>query len=195
MTGCSVKRRSRGPTLPGHLWPILLAGVIAGCATVSSVAPMGERPKELAAEEWAGTWIHQGQALVFRVVDPRNGMLDVAWVEEKGGALRLESYRVSLRESGDWMFGNAVDPGYPGRYFWALVRKEAKQILVWTPDPDQCAKLVKAGVLTGKVEEGGDVILGKLDPAQTRQLLSSSPGNCLRWAEPVVLFRLGSGSD
>jgi len=50
----------------------------------------------------AGTWLHQDHPVVIRVADPQQGQIEVAWVEEKQGALRLESYPIALRESGDW---------------------------------------------------------------------------------------------
>ena len=164
---------------------------LSGCATVSSIEPLGERPKQVLPAEWAGTWLHQDHPVAIRVADPQQGQIEVAWVEEKQGALRLESYQIALRESGDWTFGNVLETDQPGRYDWAVVRKEQGQIVIWPPDPDRCAALVKSGTIPGRVEEGGDVILDRLTPEQVLRVVSAEQGGCLSWTEPLVFFRLG----
>ncbi len=191
MSGPSIVFRTYRRTPVRHFWVVLGTAAITGCASVSSVEPMGERPKEVTAQVWQGTWIHQEHPVTVRVSDPRAGLLDVAWVEEKEGALKLESYRIALRESAESTFANTKDPGQPGRYLWALVKREDEQIVVWTPDAVQCAKRVQAGVLAGTVGKGGDVTLGKLSSKQIKQLASPGQGSCLRWTEPLVFFRVG----
>jgi hypothetical protein len=173
------------------LWILAVAFVLSGCATVSSVEPIGERPKQVLQTEWAGTWLHQDHPVVIRVADPQQGLIEVGWVEERQGALRIESYQIALRESGDWTFGNVLETDRPGRYDWALVRKEQGQIVIWPPDPDRCAALVKGGIVPGTVEEGGDVVLDRLTPEQTLRVVSGEQGGCLSWTEPLVFFRLG----
>ena len=165
--------------------------VLAACSTVSSVEPFGGPPRPVLAADWEGTWLHQDHPVVVRVVDAEQGRLEVAWVEDKGGALRLESYQVALRGSGDWTFGNATEDGQPGRYFWAALRKEPGQFILWTPDAERCARLVRDGAIPGTVTEGGDVILAALTPEQTLQVVSQEQGGCLDWSEPLVFFRLG----
>ena len=174
-----------------RLCAVVGACLLAGCAAVSSVEPMGERPKPLLEKEWAGTWLHQDHPVVIRAADPEQGLVEVAWVEEKQGALRLESYQIALRESGDWTFGNVLETDQPGRCYWVVVRKEQGQIVIWPPDPDRCAALVKSGAIPGTVEEGGDVILDRLTPEQTLRVVSAEQGGCLSWTEPLVYFRLG----
>jgi hypothetical protein len=174
-----------------NLWAVLGLACLAGCTTVSSIEPMGERPKPVLEKEWEGTWLHQDQPVLVRVSDPEQGLIEVAWVEEKQGALRLESYRIALRESGDWTFGNVRETDQPGRSYWGVLRKEPAQLVLWTPDPERCATLVKGGVIPGTVEAGGDVILERLTPGQTLRTVSGDEGGCLRWTEPVVFFRLG----
>jgi len=175
-------------------WVVVVLGAffLSGCAAVSSIEPMGERSKQVLQTEWAGTWLHQDHPVAIRVSDPQQGQIEVAWVEEKQGALTLESYRIALRESGDWTFGNVRDRDQPGRYYyWGLVRKEQGQIVIWPPDPERCAALVKSGVIPGTVEEGGDVVLDRLTPEQMLRVVSGEQGGCLSWTEPLVFFRLG----
>lgn len=169
---------------------VFAAAGITACTSVSSVEPVGEHPKELSQKEWEGTWMHRDHPVVVRVADARKGLLDVAWAEEKGGAFKLESYQVALRQSGEHAFGNVRETGDKGPYYWGLVSKDEGQIVVWTPDPAQCAKLVESGVLHGSIEKGGDVILEKLAPEKL-ELVVSPQGGCLRWTQPVVFFRIG----
>jgi len=176
-----------------NLWAVAVAFslFLSGCAAVSSIEPMGERPKQVVPTDWAGTWVHRDHPVAVRVSDPQQGLIDVAWVEEKQGALRLESYRIALRESGDWTFGNVREADRLGHNYWGVFRKDEGQILIWTPDPERCATLVKNGTVPGTVEEGGDVILDRLTPEQTLRVVSGEHGGCLSWTEPLVYFRLG----
>jgi len=167
------------------------ATLLSGCATVSSVEPLGERPKAVLEAEWVGTWLHQDHPVAIRVADSQQGLIEVAWVEDKQGAWKLESYQIALRESGDWTFGNVKEADRPGRNYWGVLRKEQGQIVIWTPDPASCAAMVKGGILPGTLETGGDVSLARLTPEQTLRLVSGPPGGCLSWTEPLVFFRLG----
>jgi hypothetical protein len=75
-------------------------------------------------------------------------------------------------------------------YYWALVKKDAGQIIVWTPNPVQFRKLVETGVLRGKLGKY-DVILEKLTTDDLKGILSSDKGVCFEWQNPIVFFRLG----
>ena len=170
---------------------VLAAALICGCASVSSVEPVGERLKELSQNEWGGTWIHKNHAITIKVSDKQRGLLQVAWVENKGGGLKLESYEAEIRESGEWMVGNIKEKPDSDRYYWALVKKDEGQIIVWTPDPAQFTKLVQTDVLRGKLEKGGDVTLEKFTPDHLKVVLSGEKGLCFDWKNPLVFFRLG----
>jgi len=167
------------------------SGLLSACTTVSSLEPVGDQPRPALPADWEGTWVRQDHALVIRVADPQQGLLEVAWVEAKGGALRLEAYRVALRGAGDWTFGNVTEADQPGRSFWAALRRASGQIVLWLPDAERCAKLVREGVVPGTVEGGGDVVLGRLTPEQTLRLVSQDQGGCVDWSEPLLFARLG----
>ena len=169
----------------------LAAALICGCAVVSSVEPVGERLKELSQNEWGGTWIHKNHAITIKVSDKQRGLLQMAWVEEKEGGLKLESYEVEIRESGEWMFGNVKEKQGPDGYYWGLFKKDEGQIIVWTPDPSQFTKLVQTGVLRGKPEKGGSVVLEKFTPEHLKIVLSGDKGACFDWKNPIVFFRMG----
>jgi hypothetical protein len=169
---------------------LLSATLIFGCATVSSVEPVGERPKEISQNEWDGTWIHKDHSITIKVLNEPKGLLQIAWVEEKEGGLKLESHHVAIRESGGWIFGNIKGKGDTPSHYWALMKKEAGQIIAWIPDPEQFRKLVQTGILRGKVEKY-DIVLEKLTPDDLKSILSGDKGVCFEWQNPVVFFRIG----
>jgi len=174
----------------GRFFVVLLSALIFGCAAVSSVEPVGERPKEISQNEWNGTWIHKDHSILIKVLNEQQGLLQVAWVEEKGGGLKFESHQVAIRESGEWIFGNIKEKGDAASHYWALMKKEAGQIVVWTPDPVEFRKLLHTGVLRGKAEKY-DVMLEKLTPDDLKVILSGDKGVCFEWQNPVVFFRIG----
>jgi hypothetical protein len=172
------------------IFALLMGALVFGCAAVSSVEPVGERPKEISQNEWGGTWINKTHPITIRVLDEQKGLLQVAWVEEKEGGLRIESYQVAIRESGEWIFGNVKETQDSASYHWALIKKDAGQIIVWTPDPAQFRKLVQTADLRGKVEKY-NIILDKLTLDDLKGILSGDKGVCFAWQNPVVFFRLG----
>lgn len=170
---------------------VLLTGaLILGCAAVSSVEPVGDRPKEISQNEWGGTWINKSHSITIKVLDEQKGLLQVAWVEEKESGLKIESYQVAVRGSGEWLFGNVKETQHSVSHYWALVKKDAGQIIVWAPDPAQFRKLVETGIIRGKVE-GSSTILEKLTLDDLKGILSGDKGACFDWQNPIVFFRLG----
>jgi hypothetical protein len=174
----------------GGFFTLLAGALIFGCAAVSSVEPVGERAKQTSQNEWGGTWIHKSHTLTIKVLNEQKGLLQVAWVEEREGGLKIESYQVAIRESGGWIFGNVKEKEDATSHYWALIKKDAGQIIVWTPDPAQFRKLVQRGVLRGKVESY-DIILEKLTADDLNKILSGDKGVYFEWDNPVVFFRLG----
>ncbi len=175
----------------GSFLALLAVALIFGCAAVSSVEPVGERPKELTPSEWDGTWIVKNQSITVKVLEPQKGTIQVAWVEERKGRLELESFQVEIRESDNLMLGNVKEEEGESRYYWALVRKDEGQIVVWYPDPSQFRKLVEAGTLRGKVEKGGSVVVEKLTREDLKLVFSGDKGVCFDWKQPMVLYRMG----
>jgi hypothetical protein len=169
---------------------LLTAVLVLGCAAVSSVEPVGERAKVTSQNEWGGTWIHKSHAMTIKVLNEQKGLLQVAWVEEKEGSLKIESYQVAVRESGEWIFGNVKEKEGAASNYWALIKKDASQIIVWNPDPTQFRKLIQTGDLRGRVEKY-DVILEKLTADDLKGILSGDKGMYFDWQNPVVFFRIG----
>jgi len=176
----------------GSLLALMLVMVVSGCVQVAAVAPVGEHPKKISPEDWDGTWIHKEQPVKIRVTDPQQGVLQVAWVEEKRGRLEMESYQVEIWEAGAWTFGNLRVKDSPGApYHWGLVKNEEGQIIFWTPDHAYFRKLVEKGVLPGNVAKDGDVVLKKLTAEQVKTMMSPAQSECFNWKTPIVFMRLG----
>ncbi|MEW6758882.1 MAG: hypothetical protein AB1347_11730 [Acidobacteriota bacterium] len=169
---------------------LLAAAWLVGCASVTSSRPVGEALAPLSAGEWDGTWIGGEMAVTLVVEDPQKGQLRVFWAEAKREGPVLESYRVEVRRTGDWTFGNVAD-AESGGWFWALVAKREGQIVVLLPDADRIGALVESGALPGaKVE--GSVRLGPLTADHVRRLVEDPSGVCpFDWREPLVLTRVG----
>jgi len=169
---------------------VLSIALLCGCASVYSVVPVGEREKEVSQNDWEGLWINREQVINIKVLDKAKGLLLVAWLEDKEGDFKLESYQVEIRGTGEWTFGNMKEKEGDTRYYWGLIEKEKNQIIIWTPEPSQFKKLVRAELLTGNIEKGGDVVLEKLTVEHLKLIMSEDKGVCFDWKKPIVFFRL-----
>ncbi|MEW5763639.1 MAG: hypothetical protein ACOYXN_06545 [Acidobacteriota bacterium] len=168
----------------------LAAAWLVGCAAVTSSRPVGEGPALLSADEWDGTWIGGEVSVTLVVEDPQKGLLRVFWAESKREGPVLESYRVEVRRTGDWTFGNVAD-AESGGWFWALVAKREGRIVVLLPDADRMGSLVERGALPG-VQAEGSVRLGPLTEDHVRRLMDDPSGVCaFDWKDPLVLIRVG----
>ena len=167
-----------------------LLGLMPACNAVITEQPMGEKPLAVTADDWEGTWIHPEATGRIKVVDPEKGLLRVAWLEE--GSSDLESARVHLRESGSWIFASVKDEGSSEsvRYFWARVKQENGQIVVWDPSVKRFKQLVEEGKLPGVIKNGS-VILGDLKPEHYVLITSGAEGVLFDWDEPGVIMRIG----
>jgi hypothetical protein len=172
---------------------------LAGCTNVYSSRPIGEQAAVLDEEAWEGTWVNRGGAMTIMVEDAGQGALQAAWVEENDGVLKLHSFHVMLRQSGDWIFCNLREPDEQDeqenteeRYLWGRIKNQDGQILFWLPEVDKVKALVEQGVLPGTVDEEGDVLLSPLTPEQLQVITSGEHGVLLDWEEPIVLLRLPS---
>lgn len=163
----------------------LLAPGFPGCAAVYVDAPVGEIPVALDPDEWDGTWIVDGNAVVFKVLDPEGGLIQLGWIEsEEEGELTVGRALLHLREAGERMFATLEsDESEEGWHYWALVIRTEENLLVLEPKVDRFRGLVQEGRLPGHVEgeSGSDVYLTGMEPRHLNLIL----------AEPVdALFDL-----
>src|ERR1700675_334006 len=104
---------------------------LAGCSTVYSTKPMGEKIVAAEPEEWEGTWINSEMNMVsIKVIDAKKGILKSMWIEN----MKMESCEFQLLESGTWMFGSTKKDDKDNRYIWGRIKKDAGQLGVITSD-------------------------------------------------------------
>ena len=170
---------------------VALAMALSACTPVLVREPIGETPYPVRSEEWEGEWIHEDGLMIIRVADEGQGTLLVAGVEEKEGALRLETLKVTLRQSGEWVFASVRDETASAKedeYVWARVRKDGSMIVVWLPDADKFKRLIEEGTLPG--ETGGSIILKDLKKEHYEIITSEAQGVLFEWDEPMILRRV-----
>jgi len=163
---------------------------MSGCAAVYSTQPVGLKPHVITPADWEGTWLHRDGAITIMVVDAAQGLLQVGWVEKKQDSLSCEQKKIHLMEYGSWIFGSIEDSDRPGHYVWGRVSREGEQVLVWTPDLKKITGLVKKRKLPGRVEKGGDVILGTMTEKQLKRITAASKDVLFDWDEPLTLIRI-----
>ncbi len=175
---------------------LLVVGFIAfmmyGCGNVFVSQPIGQKPYKVEAEDWEGTWFNpDGSSSTIKVLDGENGILEIAWIEDSDNTLKLESYEVYLRDSGQWILGSmkVKDNSDKDSYFWGRIEKEERQIIFWRPDLDKFENLVKEGKLPGKIN-AYNVILGDLKPEHLEIITSEDSGVLFCWDKPLVLMKL-----
>jgi hypothetical protein len=170
-----------------------LVVILGGCDYVASTKPVGGAPLQVEESEWEGTWIHDDGPLTVRVVDAKQGRLEVGWIEEKEGRLVLETLDAHLRESSDWIIASfqgidddLVEEG--GRYLWGRLVRDRDELFLWWPRPAEFRRLVEAGLLPGRIEDG-DVVLDGLEAEHLSLIVSEDQGMLFEWDEPMAFRR------
>ncbi len=167
----------------------LVIGVL-GCDLVASKHPVGGEPLSLDEAEWEGTWMHEDGPMTVRVANAENGLLEVAWVEERGGELVLESIDVYLRGFGDWTFASfAGVEDEKSDLLWSRLGRDQEMVYLWWPRPEEFKLLVEEGLLPGTVEDD-DVLLDRLQPEHLAVITSEDHGVLFEWDEPMTFWRL-----
>ena len=170
---------------------VALAMVLSACSAVLVREPIGEAPYPVQREEWEGEWIQEDGLTIIRVTDEGEGTLLIAGVEEDDDALRLETLKVTLRQSGGWVFASLRDETASGKedeYVWGRVRKDDNLIVVWLPDADKFKRLIEEGILPG--ETGDGILLTDLKKEHYEIITSEAQGVLFEWDEPMILRRV-----
>jgi hypothetical protein len=171
---------------------LLGLGLALGCRAVYVTEPVGEKPVELKAEEWEGTWKIVGKDDGFyavRVTDAKAGRLEIAGIDTEKEGFKLETFQALIRQHKDWQFLNVKDKDKPEYYTWCRIKNEGKQAIVWVPDMGKIEALIKNGKLPGKTLDKNDLLLGPLTAKHLDLLTTDSQGVLLDWEEPTILLR------
>ena len=166
----------------------IMAITITGCNVVYTTQPIGERPSLIETSDWEGTWINEEKFLTFNVLDKAKGLLRISWIEKDQGQVKLESCKVHLLESGDWIFASIPDKDNPKQYLWGRIKQDGRQVVVWVPDSEKFKTLVEEGKLPGRVEDN-NILLGNLTSEHLKLITSETAGVLFEWDEPIIFRR------
>jgi len=193
-----------GGTMKRHLilfYPLILLVILASCTTVTVNKPVGEIPLKLDADEWEGSWgkMNDGEwidisrpeeivGLPTKVMAGDEGILQFTEIE-KG---EERTFNIFLHRSGKWSFLSIkpADQEDDEDYLWGRMKKEKNLVMIWLPDPEKFAALVKDGTLPGKVSKGGDVSLVDLNKEHYEMFSKEEFGLLFVWDEPMIYYRL-----
>jgi hypothetical protein len=168
----------------------LLSVALTGCSGVFVAQPIGAKPATLAPGDWEGTWFDGSDACKARVIDSAGGRLQLLNVKIKDNKAELETTELLVRESEGWLFFNLRDDDpAKNRYAWARGKLDGDQLVVWVPDRDAFAALIRSGKLKGHVEDK-DVFLDPPTSDDFKALTSGALGVPFEWEKPFVFRRL-----
>lgn len=176
-----------------HLLLLLLVPGFSGCQAVYVDAPVGEIPAQIDPDDWDGTWLVDGNAVVLKVVDPGGGLIQLAWIESEEGELTMDRALLHLREAGDRMFATLEsDESEEGWHYWALVIRHEETLLILEPIVPRFRALVQDGRLPGHLEgeSGSDVYLVGMEPRHLDLILSKPADALFDLDQPEVLTKL-----
>jgi hypothetical protein len=176
---------------------VLLCVFTAGCGVVHTRTPVGIQPRNIASEQeqWEGLWVHANGAVKLTVMDATHGYIRLAWLEDEGERAKARVVTGELRETGKWLFVNIKNPeetnGCAGLYSWGRIERRGRQALVWLPDAAKFRHLVEASALRGTAAtNGNDVVLGPLDTAGQKVIVSEAEGVLFLWESPLVFWKM-----
>ncbi|MCI5208171.1 MAG: hypothetical protein D3910_05140 [Candidatus Electrothrix sp. ATG2] len=173
--------------------------LLTGCAVVTSDNIIGNAPTQLSPENWNGTWRNEDTVLQVKVLDAENGLIKIAWFEDKDKDLQADSITVQIRKGEKWEYLTLLEGSIYkdiGKYCWGRVKKESKRLLFWFPDPERFEQAVQAKILTGEVmktkkENTPSTHIKLSGPAQDiiRQV-ESGKGDYFLWDTPLTFLKI-----
>lgn len=168
---------------------------LSGCA-ITTLHPVGEKPALIDPEELNGTWIgEKGKAWIVEVVDRDNGVLRVVRVVEEKGEPKLVMFTAYLRTAGHQTFISlkGIDASIGDRYSWlGAVSRFGDEVFIWHPNVFEFRRLVRAGILSGVVEDKKyetQVTLTELTSEQMALAESHLRDAMFVWEYPTILTR------
>jgi len=190
---------------------VVAAGALAGCHSVYSDKPFGDKPVALTPSDWEGKWLCMGDWVTIRVLDAENGLLELT----PPTSAPEPPVRVSIRQSGEWHFANIHEPvdSKEGdekateenadeeaqeealretHYLWGRISNSDNQLIFWLPDALKFEDLVEAGKLPGKATRKNHdltVTLQGLTAEHVNLIMSEKEGRLFKWDRPVALVR------
>lgn len=178
--------------------PALLAAcTLASCTSVVSKTPVGAEPAPLDPKQWNGQWMNsEKMALYILVTDPEKGRLEIAYVEESNGRLKLKTHPVEIRKGSEWLWANS-QMGDDNTWFFGRIKEpEDGELLCWLARPEGFMDAVRSGKLKGELpkasdgKESGSVLLEGLSKSDIEALEKGTYPKAFVWDSPLVLIRM-----
>ncbi len=175
---------------------------ISGCSTVVSKYPIGTENYNASPDSWNGTWLSDDEFIRIKVIDPSNGILKVAWIEEKENDLKLESFTCQIKKGEKGLYLNVRDmpnEDFEGFYLWGKVKKENQKILFWLPsirgfNKAYEAKKLKAIIEKTKPDKSGNQNVERIklleDSNSILDIIENNSGEYFDLENPIILIKI-----
>jgi hypothetical protein len=84
------------------LIPVIL--FLAGCESVLTTQPVGDKVVQLSPEQWQGTWLHHEVVVTTTVLNKDTGLLQASWIERLEDGSDMKIFTGTVRTTGDMTF-------------------------------------------------------------------------------------------
>ncbi len=174
---------------------------LSGCANVVSKYPIGTEKYNASPKSWDGTWLSEGEFIKIKVMDEANGLMKLAWIEEKDNDFKFESITCQIKQSKNGLYLNVkarANDNLSGFYYWGKIKKENHKILFWLPSVDAFkeafeTKKVRAIVEKAKPDKSGKQTIRNIklidNPKVVLDLVEGDSRKYFDFENPIVLVR------
>ncbi len=174
---------------------------LSGCSNVVSKHPVGAENYNTSSKSWDGTWLSEGEFVKIKVMDEPNGIVKLAWIEEKDNDIKFESITCQIKKGSNGLYLNVQakpDDELTGFYYWGKVKKEKHKILFWLPSVEAFKQASEAKKIQATMEKTDPDKQGKQrikniklldDPKVILALVEGDGGKYFDLENPIVLVR------
>ena len=180
---------------------LILIIFLLGCGGgVVSKNIVGFEPYPLSPKELDGTWLNPEGAIVVKVIDPKNGIARVSFVQEADDFGKIENIKLQIMKGNSWLYVNMSLNDHPSNtlYKWGRVIKKKNTIVLWNPSMGDFIKAIRQNKIKGSIiekegkEKGVKVIteVRITDKAKNLiELIESNDGKYFIWDDPTFFIR------
>jgi len=168
----------------------------SGCSAVLVSQPIGEKPHVLVAADWDGYWLVHPELnkkpvmIHVKVTNPNEGRMQLACLEDD--ATKVQIFEATVRESGSesvLFVTLRVEAEKADLMAWGCLGRGEDLALVWVPDVEKFAALVRDGKLRGKLVERG-VSIEPPTAEELKTLVPDAAGMPFYPGAPAVFHRV-----
>lgn len=188
--------------------PILFFLFQFGCSSVVSLHPVGREKMVLEPQDWDGTWLADENVVKMKVVDGKNGIVKMGWIEEGGNELRPQFVTFQVLKGEKWIYANVLE--MEGKkdgdaFYWGVVKKEQGRIVFLYPAVTAFVEAAQSNRIKADIERHQSSVTGGAPseeksgsvkviltdtPESVVQLVEGGGGDYLDVEHPVVFIRL-----